>query len=87
LHTLRGVRQGLEHLQPLREVANCLEMRRALDSTLARSLPIGDGLRHKAGLRIVLCQHFGLGLYRLGKLLLQHLRNALMVLLPRAAQE
>ena len=40
-----------------------------------------------ARLGVMMCQQFGLGLHRLGKLRLQHLRNTLVVLLPCALQE
>ena len=50
-------------------------------------LPVGDGLRLEPGLGVVMRQQLGLGLAVLGKLRLQHLRNALVILLPRALQQ
>ena len=62
-------------------------MGRALDSALARPLPIGDGLRQHAGFGIVMRQQLGLSLAELGKACLQHLGNVLMVPLSGAPQQ
>ena len=82
-----GVWQGLEHLEPCGEMPNRFGIGRTLGSTLARLLPIGQGLCHQACLRIVMRQQLGLGLAEVGKAHLQYLRNALMVLLTGAAQQ
>src|SRR5262249_26888267 len=77
LGALRGVWQGRENLEPPGEMVHCFQVRRALEGPLAGLLPVGEGLRQQAGFRIVMRQQFGLGLHRLWKLRLQHLRNAL----------
>ena len=45
---LGGVGQGGEHLQPLREVRHRFQIGRALESPLARLLPVGNGLPGEA---------------------------------------
>ena len=60
-----------------------LDMRRALDCTLASTLPVGNGLLAEARLGIVVCQQLRLCLSHFWQALFQHLRNACMVLLPR----
>ena len=72
LAALGAVREGREYLQPLGEVANRLEMSRALDSTLAGPLPVGDGLREKPRLGVVMRQQFGLLVNDGGKLRFEH---------------
>jgi hypothetical protein len=67
-------------------VADGFDMGRALEGALASLLPIGQGLRHQACLRIMMGQQLGLRLAEVGKAPLQHLGNVLMVLLARAAQ-
>src|SRR5262249_34984798 len=79
------VRQGLEELQPLREVADRLDIRRALDRALARALPVGDGLGAPSSFRVVLRQPFWLHLTDFWEVLFQHLRNACVVLLADTA--
>jgi hypothetical protein len=46
LRAFQRVRQGLEHLHPFGEMANCLLVRRALRRPLPGFLPVGDGLCH-----------------------------------------
>src|SRR5215813_8214228 len=87
LRTLRGVREGREHFQPLREVCDRLHMGRMLDGALACFEPVSDGWLTETRLRVVMCEQFGLRLSSLGKLGFQDLGNALMVLLPRALQQ
>ena len=58
-----------------------------LDSTLARPLPVGNSLLCEPSLRVVMRQQLGLCLDQLGKLCLQHLSNALVILLPRALEQ
>ena len=53
---------------------------------LARPLPVADGLLVRTRLGRVMRQQLGLRLTELGKARLQDLSNALMVLLPGAAQ-
>ena len=72
---------------PLREVPNRFPMRRALVCALASLLPIPHRLLGEACLGIVVRQQFGLSRDRLGEPLGEDLRNALMVLLPRASQQ
>jgi hypothetical protein len=79
--------QGLQDVQPSRQMFDRFHIGRALQGALACLLPIGDGLRHQAGLHIMMGQEFGLGLTEVGKACLQYLGNALMVLLPHAPQQ
>ena len=74
----------LQHLQPLGEMAEGFHIGRALNGVLASPLPVGHGLSAEARLGVVMRQQLGLGLGHLRKLRLQHLSNALVVLLPRA---
>jgi hypothetical protein len=87
LAALGGIREGLQHLQPLAEVTDGLMIGRALKGTLARPLPILHPLLPKARRGVVMRQEFGLRLGRLGKLCLQNLDHALMILLPRALEQ
>src|SRR2546427_1911017 len=48
LGALRGLRQGREHLQPLREVAHGFHRRRARAGPLAGALPVVDTRRAAA---------------------------------------
>jgi hypothetical protein len=68
-------------------MADRLDIRRPLDGVLAGPLPERYGLHPEACFRIMMRQEFRLGLRRLWKLCLQHLRNPLVVLLPGALQE
>ena len=54
---------------------------------LPRPLPVADRLLREPRLRVVVRQQLGLRLDDLGKLRLQHLGNALVVLLPRALEQ
>jgi hypothetical protein len=54
---------------------------RALNGALASPLPVRVGLRTQARLGVVIRQHLRLSLASLGKALLQHLGNPLMVAL------
>src|SRR5215475_10357329 len=87
LGTLWGIGQGGKEIEPLCEVADRLEMGRALEGALTRGLPVGNSLRPEPRLGVVMCQHFRLLLNGLGELCLQGPRNALMVLLPRAPEQ
>ena len=62
--TLRGVRKCLEHLQPLGEVGNRLHVRRALNGSLPRLLPVRDRLRDQPRLGVMMCQQLRLILFR-----------------------
>src|SRR2546422_4410426 len=66
---------------------NRLDVRRAFDGYLSRSLPIGNGLCTQARFGVVLRQQFGRCLSRLRKPGFQYLRNPLMILLARTLQE
>jgi hypothetical protein len=68
-------------------VADGFLVRRALASALAGPPPVIHGLVGEAGLGVVIRQQLGLSLDHLGKPLLQHLGNVLMVLLPGALQQ
>ena len=68
-------------------MADRLDVGGALERPLTRPLPMGHRRCAEARLGVMMCQQFGLGLHRLGKLRLQHLRNTLVVLLPCALQE
>src|SRR5205823_5439437 len=85
--TLGGVRQRLEQLEPFRESADRLDMRRALNGALAGPLPIRDSLRVQAGLGVVMGQQLRLCRADRGKTRLQHLGNTLLLLLARAPQQ
>src|SRR5215510_1434863 len=87
LGVLRRRWEALKQLQPFCEVTDRFMVGRALDSTLARALPIGDGLHASTRLRVVIGQQFGLRLGYLWELRFQHLRDACMVLLPRTPHE
>src|SRR5262245_40302017 len=67
LEALRAVWEGGEHLQSLAEVANSLEIRRVLESTLARPVPVNNRLPGEARLRIMLRQQLRLCLGSLRK--------------------
>ena len=62
--------------QTLSEVRDRFRIGRALDSALAGAMPVGNSLRSKPRLRVVLGQQFRLGLADVGKLCLQDLGNA-----------
>ena len=79
LEVLRADRQDLEHLEALGEVADCLQIRRALDGSLAGLLPVCNGLQLKARLGIMMRQQFRLGLSSFGRPFRQDLRNALVI--------
>ena len=68
LGPLWGVWQGCKEIEPLREVADRLEMGGALEGALTRGLPVGNGLRPEIRLGVVMCQHFRLRLNGLGEL-------------------
>src|SRR4029453_2630355 len=76
-----------EHLQPFGDVADCLEVGGALEGSLAGPLPMGNSRCAEARLGVVMGEQFGLSFHRLWKLGLQHLRNALVILLPGALEE
>ena len=82
-----GVWQVLERLEPCGEMPNRFGIGRTLGGTLARLLPIGQGLCHQACLRIVMRQQFWLYLSGLWELCFERLGNTLVVLLSRAFQE
>ena len=86
LAALRRVRQGLEQLQPFGEVSDCFHMSRTPARSLPCALPVGDGLRDKARLGVVMGQQFRLGLLSFRKSFLQHLGNPRVILLPFALQ-
>ena len=71
----------------MREVRHRFQIGRAFESPLARLLPVGNGLRREPRLGVVVCQQFGLGRGGRGELGLQDVRNARVILLPRAAQQ
>ena len=54
---------------------------------LARPLQVGNGLRVEARFRVVMGQQLGLCLTELRKAFLEHLGNALMVLLSGALEQ
>src|SRR5262245_42999421 len=64
-----------------------LVMGGALDGPLTRPLPIGNGLRARARLGVVVCDELGLCLGSLRELGLQYPGNTLMVLLSGASQQ
>jgi hypothetical protein len=87
LRPLGGVRESREQLQPVAEMADRFHVGRALEGALAGALPVGNSLRHRTGLRIMMRQQFGLGLAAFGEARLQYLGNVLMVLLAGAPQQ
>src|SRR5262245_27767214 len=87
LDTLWRCWQSLQQLKALRKMTDRLDMRRALDSTLAGTLPVRNSLLTSLCPHIVLCQQLGLCLCDIWQLRFQYLRNALMVLLPRTPHE
>jgi hypothetical protein len=84
---LTGLGEGGEDLQAPHHMADGLEVRRALQGTLPSALPVGERLRTQARLGVMVRQQFRLGLHRLGKLRLQHVRNALVILLTCTLQQ
>src|SRR6266446_5203964 len=68
-------------------MANRLDVSRAFDGYLSRLLPVGNGLLCEPRLGVVMSQQFGLRLDQLGRLYLQNLGNALVILLPRAPEQ
>jgi hypothetical protein len=68
-------------------VCHRFQIGRVLNGVLASPLPVDHRLSAKARLGVVMRQEFGLRLGGVGKARLQHLGNALMVLLARAAQQ
>jgi len=84
---LRRLWQGLEQLDPGRQVADGLQRGRALVSVLTRLLPVDHRLLGAARRRVVLGHQLRLGLGRLGKVHFQHPRNALVDLPPGAREQ
>jgi hypothetical protein len=68
-------------------VADGFQIGRAITGLLARPLPVANGLLCEPSLGIMMGQQPGLRLAALGKARLQHLGNALMVLLAGAPQQ
>jgi len=68
-------------------VCHRFQIGRVLNGVLASPLPVDYRLSAKARLGVVMRQEFGLRLGGVGKLRLQHLRNALMILLARTLEE
>src|ERR1043166_9587442 len=62
-------------------------MGRALNCTLTREVPVGNGLCTSLCLGVVMRQQCGLHLGHFWELRFEHLRNACMVLLPRTPHE
>ena len=60
---------------------------RALARSLPCLLPVGNGLRYEPRLGVVMRDQLGLGLDGLRKLLLQHLSDLLVILLPGALEQ
>ena len=87
LGTLRRLWQGLEQLDPSGAVADGFQIGRAFTGLLTCPLPVANGLLCEPSLSIVMGQQLGLRLAALGKARLQHLGNALMVLLAGATQQ
>jgi hypothetical protein len=83
----RGIRHAGEHSQPLPEMADGFRMGRPLEGALAGPLPVADRLSVEPCLRVMVRQPFGLRRHVVGALGLEHLRNALMDLLPRALEQ
>src|SRR5215831_100415 len=75
--------KALEQLQSFCEMTDRLMIGRALNRTLARTLPVGDSFHTSICLRVVIRQQFRLPLGYLWELRFQHPRNARMGLLPR----
>ena len=83
----RPVGQMLEHVEPSGEVCDGFRIRRSFVSTLARVLPVTDGLLNQARLGAMVGEQFGLDLGRLRKSLGKHLSDPLMELLASALQQ
>ena len=80
---LRRVRQGLQHFQALAEVGDRFGVCRALDGALARLLPVEHRLGTEARFGVVMRHQLRLQQRSVGELRFQHLRNTLVILLPR----
>src|SRR5262249_46454626 len=78
--------QGREQRDSGGKMADGFQIGRAIAGLLACPLPVANGRLGEPSLGIVLGQQLGLRLAALGKARLQHLGNALMVLLARAPQ-
>jgi hypothetical protein len=68
-------------------VADGFQIGRAVAGLLARPLAVGNGLLVETRFRVVPGEQLGLGLDHVGKLRLQNLGNALVVLLPGAPEQ
>src|SRR5215510_2263479 len=84
---LRRRWQGLQQLDAGGQVADRFHIGRALSGLLARPLPVGNRLLGTARRGVVLSHQLWLRRDGLRELGLQHLRNALVNLLPGAPQE
>ena len=84
---LRGLWQDREQLDAGGAVADGFQIGRAVAGVLARLLPVGNGLLRASRLGIVMRQQLGLSLDDGGKLRLEHLSDALVVLLPGPLQQ
>src|SRR6266446_5481987 len=87
LQTRRGIRKRLQHFQSLGEVTYGLSIGRTLAGSLARPLPVLHGLLAETRLGVVMRHQLRLRLRNVGKPRFQHLRDALVVLLPGAPQQ
>ena len=84
--TFQRLRECAEHLQAPSQMADSLYTRRALERLLSGSLPVAKSLLIESRFGVMMGEQFGLGLDRLGKSLLQHLGNALVILLAGASE-
>src|SRR5262245_55276775 len=87
LDALKGLGQCLEQLQPLTKVCDSFHIGGALAGSLSSLVPITDRLCVETCLSVVMCQQFRLSFSGLWKQRFEHLRDALVVLLPRAFQQ
>src|SRR5262249_33452314 len=79
--------QGHSQCQPCGEMRNRFVVCPPCLCHVPCLLPVEHGLLGHAGLGVVLRHQLGLGLNHVGKALDEHLRNALMVLLPGSLQQ
>ena len=82
LRTLGSFGQGLENLQTVRAVGDCLRVGGVRIGAMAGLEPVRQCLLHEASFRVVPREDFGGGRYHRGSLLLDHRRDLGMQLVP-----
>ena len=84
MNALGRIRKCRQQVQPLREMADCLQMRGTTACPLPCLQPEWNSLTDKAGLGVMTSEHFRLSLLYVRKAFRQGLRDMLMILLAGA---